>query len=493
MNKKLKITMLSLIGITVFLLLFIKSMFHPLDHDENLYIGGAYLLSKGYIPYIDFPYNHFPNQMIIFAPFIRVFKYKLLAARTINVLFAWAILLTIYYWTKREWKTDNWTEIFALTIVIILLLNPIFIYTSGLSWNHDLSTLTCILGIVTLILGIEKQKTILIFWSGFFISFAICTRISFAPILIAARWAIEKYSNKKIKKETIKNFYYGLLIAALPTIILFLINPKLFIFRTLSIAKLNALYIKSLGYKKAMTLSGKISYFMSDILYKNKSIFILFIIIITSGLKELFTRRKEKDYWKIKIILAFILAIIPGTISPTPTWPQYFYPLIILSIFLFIQITKEENSYIKGIYLAIIIFFSLSNISAYKSIKKIKDIDNYAPIKVHRLGNKLKHNITPKEKVLTLCPIYPIEANLDIFPEFGDGPFAWRFSFFVDDSLIRELNIVAPTNIDKFFKREKPKYGLFGCEPFFLEKPLIDTFLRQKYKYKILFLRELKR
>ncbi len=493
MNKKLKITTISLIWIAIFLTLFTKSMFHHFDHDENLYIDGAYLLSKGYIPYIDFPYNHFPNQMILLAPFIRISPYKLLTARIINVIFAWSILLSIYVWTRREWKIDKWQEIFALSIIIILLLNPIFIYTSGLSWNHDLSTLTCILGIMALILGIERQKNSFIFWSGFLITFSICTRISFAPTLIAARWAIEKYGDQKEKKVIIKRFYYGTIIAALPTIILFLLNPKLFIFRTLSLAKLNALYMKSLGYTRAMTLSGKISYFINDIIFKQKSTFLIFLTLIILGIKKLFTREINDENWKNKIILAFIIAIIPGATSPTPTWPQYFYPLIILLIFLLAQLLKEEKSYIKSTCLALILLFSLSNFSHYNSIKKIKNINQYVPIKVHQIGNRLKEFVEQKEKVLTLCPIYPIEANLEIFPEFGDGPFAWRFSFFVDDSLIEELNIVAPVNINKFFNKKKPKYGLFGCEPFFLEKPLINNFLKQKYKHKIIFLGELKK
>lgn len=65
----------------VFLLLFSRNMTRELDSDEQLFVAPPALVHQtGLTPYIDFPYFHMPNLLLVYAWVTGWSPYKLLAA-----------------------------------------------------------------------------------------------------------------------------------------------------------------------------------------------------------------------------------------------------------------------------------------------------------------------------------------------------------------------------------------------------------------------------
>src|SRR4051794_38888459 len=122
------------------LFLFSLSMGKLLNHDEHMYIASAALLAReGALPYRDYPYFQMPGLIFAYAPLLLTTNNALLIARSFSTLCSLALLAVLFYAGYdrfRAWPVSlRWPV--AAAAVAFVLANPVFPYTSRLSWNHD--------------------------------------------------------------------------------------------------------------------------------------------------------------------------------------------------------------------------------------------------------------------------------------------------------------------------------------------------------------------
>src|SRR5439155_1018075 len=68
---------------------------------------------------------------------------------------------------------------------LLLVTSPLFLYTSGLAWNHDLPVLLTMLAIVTYFHGMGQVRSAKgMVASGVLLGLAVGTRLSFALVLV---------------------------------------------------------------------------------------------------------------------------------------------------------------------------------------------------------------------------------------------------------------------------------------------------------------------
>jgi hypothetical protein len=94
----------------------------------------------------------------------------------------------------------------------------------------------------------------------------------------------------------------------------------------------------------------------------------------------------------------------------------------------------------------------------------------WRPIIVHKVGEDIAKAIisrdgTDQAKVLTLSPIYPLEADLEIYPEFATGVFAWRSAPYLDSEQLVEFGIISEENINAYLEKSSPEAILVGLQP----------------------------
>ena len=180
-----------------------------------------------------------------------------------------------------------------------------------------------------------------------------------------------------------------------------------------------------------------------------------------------------------KIFLFSFPAIILSVYLPPPLWRQYFYPFFVFVALFFGFLTISylntfKNGHLKKRILCytLILAFSLSffyQLPIYiDCLSLFLNSTVGIPYRIHYLGRSLEESLDGQGKVLTLCPLYPIEGELRIYPELGDGPFRWRLAFTAE-----KRRIPFHFSIKDFLKKlenDPPKAILLGCESSILEE-----------------------
>jgi hypothetical protein len=125
-------------------------------------------------------------------------------------------------------------------------------------------------------------------------------------------------------------------------------------------------------------------------------------------------------------------------------------------------------------------------------------------MQVHKHGIAIAERLAEAQlegKVATLAPIYPLEAELPVYPEFATGQFAYRIAQYTDADLARYYTTTSPTEIEALFRDDPPAALLVGFEPA-LEAPMVrfaeengyqrieDLGLTDRYGKGILYLRD---
>src|SRR5262249_51328893 len=126
-----------LLAVVVFLLLFARSMYRPLDLDEHQFVAPPALLVRQHAqPYLDYPYFHMPNLVYLYAGLTGWVPYKLLAARTVSALCGTATVLLLLLAGWRALPTARPFSRLAIAggLVLTFATSRLFTYTSGWSW-----------------------------------------------------------------------------------------------------------------------------------------------------------------------------------------------------------------------------------------------------------------------------------------------------------------------------------------------------------------------
>src|SRR6478672_11443016 len=165
----------------VSLLLVSTNMQKELSHDEHMYVAGGYLLGHNLmLPYRDYPYLQMPNLAFAYAAIFQGTDHLLLAARLFNTLCSVLSLAVLFRlaWTSFDAAALIVRFLVAAATVLLGLTSPIFIYTSGLAWNHDLPILFTLLA-TALFCGVARTGARWPFLvSGLLVGAATGTRLS---------------------------------------------------------------------------------------------------------------------------------------------------------------------------------------------------------------------------------------------------------------------------------------------------------------------------
>ena len=174
------------------LLLWGLNMRRGLNHDEHQFIAGAALMARdGLTPYVDFPSFHMPLLSQVYALRFRFSPALLLTARAVSVVSAWVTLgLLLWLGYRVLARQSAWLRLLhGAAGATLLAFTPLFVYTSGRAWNHDLPVLLTVIAIINLIDGMARPSTGRVNWhaviAGLMLGLAIITRASFALLIPA--------------------------------------------------------------------------------------------------------------------------------------------------------------------------------------------------------------------------------------------------------------------------------------------------------------------
>jgi hypothetical protein len=180
------------------------------------------------------------------------------------------------------------------------------------------------------------------------------------------------------------------------------------------------------------------------------------------------------------VVLACLAMAMAMSFVPTPAFPQYFAlplvcaPLLLSLLYSGLDLKQKTVAERAMVPLCVaMLLCSLPQLTEYAS--KLFAQNRWTVERVHDDGQRLARQLKElgiSGKVATLAPIYPLEGNLDIYPEFASGPFAYRAAQFASPELRKYYRTTSPGEVRDFFKADPPAAILVGFDPK-LEEPMV--------------------
>jgi 4-amino-4-deoxy-L-arabinose transferase-like glycosyltransferase len=476
-----------------------SSLSTGLDHDEHQFMASAYLVAEHNLhPYQDFPYFHMPNLVYIYAAFFRLTDYPFLSARLFSALCAAGISLMIFFVSRSLWFKDDERTGFTIAVSAALLFTNSQLFASAAAqvWNHGSPTLCALLAFVFHCQALRRSMS----WkysllSGFLLGMAIGIRLSFAPLIVPflAIMFVPPARDARRTWRGVLAFGIGGLAANLPALYFLATSIEQFLFGNFVYPSLNTLYRQEMNYDRAMTLGGKVSYLIQDVLSKPGDLLIAVVFVYGFlGVKLEHIRHALAS----RLEFAFLLLLLPflclGAFAPTPSQYQYFFapvPFLIMVIPQALASFRGADDRRPGVRLLVlaaifsVAFNQLSvNPAAFLSLFRP---DSWYPVHLHQISAEIGNQVAASHggtKILTLSPLYPTETRLPIYPEFATGQFAWRIGHLLSPADRKRQSVVAPADIEEFIAREAPLAILTTSEARSLRQPLAETARKHGYR-----------
>jgi hypothetical protein len=461
--------------------LFVRSMGRELNHDEHQFVAPpALMLRGGLLPYRDYPFFHMPVLVLVFAGIFSLTSHLLLAARCFNGVCAVLLLLLVFAVVVRRFRARQERRwLIALGFVLLLSLNPFFRFTAGRAWNHDLPILATVAAFLAFVRAGESKRPL--FWLGItggLLGIAAGTRLSFAPLVLAFALAILLFPVAgRSRIFCLTAYSIGLAVALLPVTLLFFAAPSQFIFDNFTWnGAINRLYRQS-TIPPQISFAKKLGFPFQEFLKSPSD------VMFIAGFIYFALRPSWRTGWsglmrdrEIGALLLILPLLFIGSWAPAHSFRQYYYPFVpLLLLGNIIGLAREEPRRlpIGWLFTATLLASLLETIPDLTNSSSILQPSKWPVVTVHEKAREIA-TLLPQGRVLTLAPIFPLEAGLQIYPEFATGPFAWRTASFLDEQQRTRFHFVAPSDLERFLATEPPTAILTGFEHAEFEKPLKD-------------------
>ena len=458
-------------------LIFAKSMGKDLDVDENPFIAsGAVLARHGTLPYRDYHYNHMPTEVIVYAGLFRVTDHLLLAARAFQstcAAGAATLLFAVALGAAREWERRR-RVLFAIAIGLLLLTNPIFTQTSGISWNHDFPLLMALLGFVTLRRGLQGQSPqLLAATSGFLVAIAATSRLTFLPVTAGFVLVILLYPQLPSRRRAalLGLLVLGFSIGALPSLWIWSRAWQNAFFGNFLYPRLNTeIHAQRDGYP-LYTFWQILGWYLKTwiTLPGNGLVTVAFLALMAAMLRPL---RVGKDAIQSELLAIFAIAalMIASGFMPAPPYPQYFYaatPFMILGLAIALASSHHllADRRLQWIAAASVIFCVAMGAPVYWHVVNLASPNRWVPMQVHETSREIAQKLGTGEPggagtVLTIEPVFAVEGGLDIDPRLVTGRFGLRVADLLTAAQRQQYLMPAPQDISLMFDGRQPPHAV---------------------------------
>jgi len=466
-------------------LVFSRTMQRHLDHDEHQFVASAALWARdGLLPYRDYPHFHMPYLVFVYGLLGELFGRWLFAARLVSLGAATLTLLLLHGAVRRaaDAQAPLVRHGLACGAVLLLLFNPLFAYTSGLAWNHDLAVLLALM--CCLVQGAGVRRAAL---GGVLLGLAIGVRLSMAPLVVPLLCSQLAADAPGTRRRPALALLGGLTLALLPALWLLLLAPQAMLFGNLGYPALNTAYRVAEGFERAMTLPGKVAYLVTDILGEPANL-LLALLLLASCLPP---GTRGAGTTSVRLVRRAALALpflLLGALAPTPAWYQYFYALVPFVILVALGRIASSAPGSRALRVAFLLLplavtaAAWQTLPEYRTLSNLPDPASWQPLRLHAAGRELASLLaeerpmaseaqagTPARRarpalVLTLSPIVPLEGGLAIDPAFASGPFAHRSARFLPADERGRHGLVGPDELEAHTAGSPPDALLTGDE-----------------------------
>lgn len=481
---------LLLLGVFAALVLFARTTDRALNHDEHQFLAPAALLAReGAVPYKDYPLFHLPNLVYVDASLIRLGLSPVWAGKTSSLVATLGLVLLLA--TVARGAANSRDQLILPPLVVLLLLaDPLFAFTTGKTWNHETSAACVLVAVFSISRGISRHSSTWIGCGGAFAGLAIGFRLTAAPVaaalalccllLPAANWG------RRLRLAGL--FAVAATVASAPSLILFVSAPEQFLFGNLEFPRLRLLDPDNERVRKTANWLRKLRYFFKEVILPSWPLFAAYILVHVRKQGPRPTAHSPEAYASATCGVALLGALL-GCFAPTRYQYQHFYVLVPLLVFgVAVGLRRATLGATRCVFLLALVSAAIScwNVKGtlrtfYGTLADLHRPQEWFPAKAEYTGGEIADHV-PLGRVLTLAPVWPLEGNLRVYPEFATGVFAWRSAHLVPHKRRQRLGVVAPADLEAFLEAEPPAAILTGVEEESAELPLVQYAQRRQFK-----------
>ena len=459
--------------------LFASAMARNLNHDEHQFVAPAVLLAQdGLQPYRDFPLFHLPNLVFLYAALFRVFDHPFLTARCFSVLCAFATAALIFRecWHCPAFGLARWRFATSTAAVLLLILDPLSFFTAGLAWNHNSTALFIILAVILQVRAERRDSIPFAAASAVCAGFAAGLRLTVAPILIPLWLSIWFFPGTIRRRAIIAAIYVATATAALaPSLFHLAAHTDQFLFGNFEFPRLRLLDPENERIHKTIHPLRKLRFFFKEVAIPSLPLFLSFIAYAIAPAWKFF-RHRPAGLFAPALILAILPFALIGCFTPSQYQYQHYsiiIPLLVLGVVFGISTIAASRKW--ALISAIIFFLFCCARFIYKSSGDVLPgpVRDWFPNRISQIGDQIAEQ-SRRGPILTLAPIYPMEAGLKTYPQFSTGLFAWKSARFVAKERRGHLDLIASEDLESLLEAQPPGGILTGFEEKRFEKPLIE-------------------
>jgi hypothetical protein len=483
-----------LLVVAVFLVLgaalLASSMVKDVGRDEQMYCTAGVLLGQGQMIYRDFSYpSQLPYHPLLLASLYRISgtTHYLLVGRLVSVVcdvLTILFIVLIYRSSFGPRRQEGWW--FGLAAATLWVFNPLVDYAAGYAWNHDVVIL-CVVASLWLFLStdFEKRTSLCrVAVVGVLLTLATFMRVTtvLIELLFLAAVLYAAGGTLRHRVRTALPFCGAALVVALWPLWVMAQAPQAF---WLNLVRIPALYGRWLhetgktfaklpltissfttpGYLVLLVLAG----YLLGSLWRNRS--------------SLDARERGKTALVVLLPVTFlVIAYIPPT-----TWPQYLavpvpflaitlaYPLLALARRAERPAGTKRYRAAPCLVGAAVVVAVLANWNVLSRCLFLVVPEQWTPVESHRQSVALAAEVREPGTMLTLGPLYALEAGRDIYPELSCGSIVYRVGDLLSAQERQITHTVGVKTLGELVTTHPPAGVLVGVEPdyfAFLEDPL---------------------
>ena len=464
-------------------------MERDLNHDEHQFlVPGALLAREGLLPYRDYPLFHLPNLVFLYGAVDSIPLGPIFSAKVCSVV-ATALLGGLLILLARRHLPGS--ALFKLLLagagLLFLVCDPLFLYTSGKTWNHEVPTFLALCSLCLQLLAISRNALLLSILSGLLGGLSVGCRLTFAPVLVPLCLASLSLAAPLPRRLWMGGvFTLGATVALLPSFYFLLTSREAFLFDNFQFPRLRLLDPENTRIQKTMSWPRKLRYFFKEVVLPSWPLFAAYALLGIPAAWRWFKNRSTSDLGSALLLLSLPFLLL-GCFAPSRYQYQHYYvfiPFLVMGVVLGIASgwSAPDDRRRTALIAFTLLLCAIANVG-YRAWKKdgasslewarnsIRPAE-WFPVRANQLGQQIRALAGPG-KVLTLAPAWPLEGGSTIYPEFATGPFAWRSAHLMDPARRSLLRLIAPDDLEGFLTKDPPAAVLTGVEDAPLEASLV--------------------
>lgn len=457
---------------------------YELRLDEQLYIPPAALLAEQAL-YADFFYNHPPLSALYFRLIhLLTGAEDLVRSARFGVVLAWGATLALVWGASFSLSRSR---LVALFCVLALEVNVYLLTVVGMTaTNNFLQIGPIYAGLALFAHGAlsPSRRALWAFLSGVSLSLAIGVKLSavyYVPPLAVATlfvpWGLP--FRQRLLSMTLPMALGGL-IGALPLAAFLLADPDRFLSHIVGYhlgphvaywdVTRHVQDVVAFGIGEKLRLAF-------DVWFQGSNLLILAAVVALGGLGIASGRQVPWDLWSA-IGLATLFAA-GFSFLPTPSFPQYFVPplagLVLMPALLWRAVDDGRRVAATPILIALAgLMVVVGSPRLLESSARLALGGPTTADRVEAAADQLRAALPGEAPgpVATLAPVYVLEAELPVYPEFATGQFAYRVAPMAPPEMMSHYVTTGPEQVGQLFDADPPAALLTGFSDA-LEAPMI--------------------